>query len=109
MRPITTIALVALRLVVLAAGVAIGAVGAVTVETALLPARASSDWGFGRLGTALWVGALIGLAFGFPLALRIGRRRLDGAARLLQTLAALAVPALLILGQCMEGAGGAAP
>lgn len=77
-----------------------------TIAAALISApfntSSSSDWGFGRLMRALLIGGGLGSAIGVVLAARLGRRWYDGPSRVLQTLAALAIPPLLMTGSWME-------
>jgi hypothetical protein len=98
-----TLAYVALRLLVIATCTAVLTIAILAIGELLLPKPTSpSDWGFGRLGVELGIGMVAGLVVGIPLALRLGSRQFDGPARVLQSLAALAIPPLLMTGSCME-------
>lgn len=105
-----TLAFVALRLLVIATCMAVLTAVAVAIGEFVLPKPTSpSDWGFGRLGVELGIGMVAGLVVGIPLAVRLGRRRFDGPSRVLQTMAALVIPPLIMVGSCMERSHGADP
>lgn len=104
------LAFVALRLLVIAAcTVALSAVAVAIGEFVLPKPTSPSDWGFGRLGVELVIGFAAGLVVGIPLAVRLGRRGFDGPARVLQTMAALVIPPLMMAGSCMEQSHGTDP
>lgn len=95
------IGFVALRALVIVACAGLCAIVAALVGSAL-PSQSSSDWGFGRLLGAVAIGGGLGLAIGFALAVRLGRRWFATSSRMLQSLAALAVPPVLMAGSWME-------